>query len=362
MKALQCLLVRVLTIFVVLPASAAVLLDDDWDDGDRTDTDLPNESAWYASSFASTPTLSSSVGSLQGHVMMFETNTSSRLWITHFAPSGSPAELAVGDTLKATLVFMASNVTTAPGTSRGLRIGLFNFSEPGASHVSADGFSTGSGGGAPGTNVTGYMLNMNFGETFTINNPLQLMKRTDLPTNNLMGATAVYTALGSGGGPSGGPGFINGRPYTLEFTARRLQAAVQITTTFSDTNGWSISHTVTDANNPYFRFDGFALRPNAVADTAHTFTFTQFKVERIPFEVRITSLRLVPPFNDVTLTFDTLPGKTYQVEWRANYSATSQWNPLGETHSGTGGSVQVDDTDASFEVERYYRVVQLPDP
>src|SRR5262245_2587819 len=94
-----------------LPCSGAVLLDDDWDDGDRTDTNLPEESAWYANNTGTpaTPTLSVAVGSLTGNVRMFETNTSSRLWITHFTPAGSPVELGLKDLLKITLVFTPSN-------------------------------------------------------------------------------------------------------------------------------------------------------------------------------------------------------------------------------------------------------------
>src|SRR6185503_6340317 len=141
-------------------AFATVLIDDDWDDGDRTDTNLPEEAAWYGSTAAGGATLSAVPGALNGLVRVFETNTSSRLWITHFTPAGIPAELSLGDTLKASLVFTATNIATAPGTGRGLRIGLFNFSEPGAARVSADGFSTGTGGGAPGANVTGYIVNM----------------------------------------------------------------------------------------------------------------------------------------------------------------------------------------------------------
>jgi hypothetical protein len=60
-------------------AFGAVLLDDNWDDGDRTDTNLPDESAWYGSTAFSTATLSASVGALRGNVLMFETNSSSRL-------------------------------------------------------------------------------------------------------------------------------------------------------------------------------------------------------------------------------------------------------------------------------------------
>jgi hypothetical protein len=342
-------------------ALGAVLLNDTWDDGDRTDTNLPEESAWYGSTAFSTATLSASVGALRGNVLMFETNSSSRLWITHFAPAGSPAALAVGDTLKATLVFIPSNVTTSSGTTRGLRIGLFNFSEPGASRVSADGFSTGAGTGAPGTNVTGYILNMNFAETL-IANPLQIMKRSVLETNNLMGTTGggVYTSLGSGGGAQAGPGFQNGVPYMFEFIVKRSETGVEITTRFSDTNGWSIAHTVTDANNPNMRFDGLALRPNAVADSAQAFTVTQCKVELLPFELRISSIGLLPPFNDTAVSFPTQRGKTYQLEWRANFNPGSSWNSLGEVINGDGAVATRVDSDASFEVERYYRLVELP--
>jgi hypothetical protein len=357
MKALKYLFAFSLMIGLTLAAPAAVLLDDDWDDADRTDTNLPEEAAWYGSTAFSVPTLGAEAGALRGNVLMLETNTSSRLWITHFTPSGSPTELAIGDTLKATLVFIPSNVT-AGSSGRGFRIGLFNFSEPGASRVSADGFSTGAGGGAPGTNVTGYMLNMNFGQTL-IGNPLQLMKRTDYTNINLMGALAAFTSLGSGGIATEG-GFRSDVEYTFEFTLKRLQAGVEVTARFSDTNGWSLTHTATDANNPHVRFDGFALRPDGVVNTAHSFTFKQFKVEHVPYELRIRSLELIPPFNDALLTFEALRDKTYQVEWRANLSPTSGWNPLGGPITGNGELATVQDQDAGFESERYYRVVQLP--
>jgi hypothetical protein len=344
-----------------LPGTAQVLLDDDWDDGDRTDTNLPEESAWFANNAAGSPTLSAAVGALIGNVLMFETNTSSRLWITHFTPAGSPTELGLGDMLKITLVLTASNVTTSSSTSRGLRIGLFNFSEPGAARVSADGFSTGAGTGAPGANVTGYMLNMNFAQAFTIAAPLQIMKRTDLPNINLMGASAVYSSLGSGGGPSEAPGFSNDVPYTLEFIVRRGSDAtmdsVDITTRFSDTNGWSIEHTATDFTTPTFRFDGFAMRPNSVADTADSFTFSQFKVERIPFSLRIISLELLA--FDTVLTFETLPGRSYEVQARAALDDANPWTTIGSV-TAAGTTESVTDFDGSLHARRFYRVVQLP--
>ena len=340
--------------------SGAVLLDDDWDDGDRTDTNLPEESAWFANSTGSpaTPTLSVAAGSLTGNVRMFETNTSSRLWITHYTPSGSPVELGLKDRLKITLVFTPSNVAILSAATRGLRIGLFNFSEPGAARVSADGFSTGSGGGAPGANVTGYILNMNFGQILT-NSPLEIMKRTGTTDANLMGSSGVFTRLGIGGGSAGAPGFSNGMTYTMEFSIKRNVSSVDITTTFSDTNGWSITQTATDSSDPTFHFDGFAMRPNSVADTADAFVFTRFKAEVFPFTPRITGV-LLSAF-DAQITWDTLPNRMYQLEARATLGPGDSWMVL---HSVTavGESESFTDQDFTSREQRFYRIVQLPLP
>lgn len=350
-----------ITFTLASPGFSAVLLDDDWDDGDRTDTNLPEESAWFASSFSGTPTLTAAVGALTGNVRMFETNISSRLWITHFTRTNDPVQLGVKDLLTITLVFTPSNVTTMPTTDRGLRFGLFNFSEPGAARVTGDGFSTGAGGGAPGTNVTGYMLNMNFAQTFTVT-PLQIMKRTGTTNISLMGTTSggTYTALGgNGGGAAGSPGFSNGVLYTFEFSVKRLQdTLLEITTTFSDTNVWSISHTVMDANGPTFQFDGFGVRPNMVPDTADAFVFTRFKAEVIPFAPRVTIA--VPGF-DAQITWDTIPNRMYQLEARDTFDPSASWMLL-HSVTATGDSESFTDPDATSREQRFYRVVQSPVP
>jgi hypothetical protein len=293
---------------------------------------------------------------LTGNVLMFGTNAGSRLWITHFTPAGSPITLGLGDMLRITLVFTPNNFPVTTPNSRGLRFGLFNFSEPGAARVSGDGFSTGAGAGAPGVNVTGYILNMNFAQTL-IANPLQIMKRTDTPTNNLVGASAVFTALGSGGGPAGGAGFNSGVEYTFEFSAKRLDAATEITTKFSDAAGWSISHTATDATAPTLSFDGLAIRPNGVADTTESFAFTRFKAELVPYELRFSSLRF-DAIEGVILTWDSRPGVSYQIEWRAGFAEGTPWALL-ETVSATGLSTSYTDFLGLFETQRFYRVVEV---
>ena len=335
-----------------------MLLNDTWVDGDRTDTTLPDESAWFASNVGSTPTLTASSGMLTGNVRMFETNTSSRLWITHFTPAGMPVELADGETLKVSVAFSVVNVTTSPTTSRGLRIGLFNFSETGAARVTGDGFSTGSGGGAPGTNVTGYILNQNFGERFTINSPIQLMKRTDTANVNLMGASAVFTALSSGGGNTGDLGFRNGVPYLLEFSVKRLGSSAGITCRFSDNAGWSIQHTAVDSSSANFRFDGLAFRPNSVVDTADAFLFSRCRAETIPYELRVLSLEYPTPMG-ARVRWSALIGKSYQIEWRTSFDAGSAWTALGSVVAAA--SVEsFDDLDAFLNTEGFYRVVQMP--
>jgi hypothetical protein len=338
-------------------SQAAVLLDDRWEDGDRTDTNLPEESAWFASSATSTPTLSVATNALVGNVLMFGTNAGSRLWITHFTPAGSPVQLALWDTIKVTLMFIPSNVTTSGSTSRGMRIGLFNFSEPGAARVSADGFSTGTGGGAPGASVTGYLLNMNFAQAFSISSPLQIMKRTDTANVNLMGASAVFTALSSGGGASGSPGFSNGVPYKLEFSVTRYETFMEVTTRFSNTNGWSIFHSSTDTVPLSYGFDGFALRPNSVADSAESFTFTEFKAEYIQFAVRIASIEMRP--NDALITWNARPGKRYQLEGRYRLDPNEPWLLVGSVDA-TGNVASFPDDEAPFEPQRFYRVMELP--
>lgn len=352
-----CLLA--ITSMLAASASAAVLVEDSWADGTREDTNLPEESAWFASNAATTPTLSASPGSLLGNVLMFATNAGSRLWITHFTPAGSPVTLGTGDTLKVTLVFTPSNLPAVLPTSRGLRFGLFNFSEPGAARVTGDGFSTGAGAGAPGANVTGYILNMNFAQSL-INNPLQIMKRTDTATNNLMGASATFTSLSSGGGPAGGAGFTNGVEYTLAFSMKRLESSVQVTTTFSDPSGWNISHTASDPSNPTFSFDGFAIRPNGVADTAESLTFSRFKAELIPYELRITSVTF-DLAQGIVVTWDSRPGTNYRLEYRQAFGDDTPWTTLSAV-TATTLSTSLADFDGLFETQRFYRVVEVPSP
>jgi hypothetical protein len=257
-----------------LSAQGQVLLNDTWADGTRNNQNLPAESAWFSSD-SSGASLTAAVGSMTGAIP-----SGSVQWLTYYTAAGSPATLGLGQTLTLTTVFTPTGVG-AENTGRNLRIGLYDFS--GGTRVAADGYSTGSGTGAPGAGVTGYMLNMNFGTTFGVDAPLQIMERTAVSSINLMGASGDYTSLSSGPtGRTGTPGFADGTEYTLEFSVTRTAAdSVDITTRFFG-GSLDISHTATDTSGANLAFDTFAIRPAGSAVVATSFAFSQFGVEVIP--------------------------------------------------------------------------------
>ena len=246
--------------------STNVYLDDRWLDGTRTGTFFPADAAWFASSAAS---LAAVTNGLVGTPDPAVTLT----WWTYFTGNSSTlAHLTVGDTLRATLKFTASGITN--NNARGLRLGLYN---------SASGLRTLTDGASPnGTNFTGYMLNMNFSTVWNFSaGTMQFLERTNLGSGNLIGTVNDYFALASGGPASGGAGFSNGVPYTLQLLVKRNASSVDLTATFTTTNSWSASFTATDTSNFTSDFDTFAFRPALQSQSATNFTFTEFKVELV---------------------------------------------------------------------------------
>src|SRR6202023_434831 len=100
-----------------------------------------------------------------------------------------------------------------------LRIGLFDYADGGNRVVADDATVGGSAGN--GINVSGYMLSLDFGPSFTANSPLSILARNILNDVNLLGTTSDYLSLGSGpsgGGYSNAPAFQAGVQYTLVFS------------------------------------------------------------------------------------------------------------------------------------------------
>jgi len=275
-------------------ASAAVLVDDSWADGSRAEQNLPSESAWYA---ASASTLTSVPGSMTASI-----GTSSALWLTYFTAEGTPSMLGLGETLELTTVFTPGTVSPA-STSRGLRIGLYNYAA-GGTRVAADGFST---SGANGTHVQGYLLEVNFTSLFG-DVPLRLRKRTNLGSSNLMGTSGDYTTLATGGGSAGDPGFVSGTPYTLQWTLTRqgdeysswMTIACRVHGADLDLSMSCEDYGGEFYGDPVTAFDACAFRPANAADTADTLAFTRLSVEG-PAGMRVAPWIVADP-TDIALT------------------------------------------------------------
>lgn len=254
----------------VLSSSAqtdTILLDDTFADGTRNMTSYPTESAWFASSAS---TLAVVPGTLTG-----TDGTGSAMWLTYLDTAATT--LNVGDTFQLTLDFNVNSVAVQ-NASRGVRIGLFDFSN--GTRVTSDTFSTGTGTGAPGAGVQGYMLNLNVGSTFGVAGPIQVNARTNINSVSLEGTSADFSAIaGTPNGAIGDPGISNNVPYVLTFSVTRTGAsAAQINASIVGAN-LNVTNQATDSTFAHFAFDNLAVRPNGNATGAGTWNFTEVRAD-----------------------------------------------------------------------------------
>jgi hypothetical protein len=304
-----------LTVNLPVHTPLGVVLDDRWDDGNRSSGPIGiSNSVWYAS-------VSNSLTASVNSMIATASPTANRLWVGYFTPDPeTPVDLAVGHAIRATLVFTPSNVATQNTST--LRFGLFNYADN-ATRLSADGSSSGNA-----VNVTGYMLTQNFGESFGQDSPMNLYVRNDLASANLLTSTAQYASLGSGpAGSSNAPAFTSGTEYTLELTvARTSETATRFTTRITG-GSLDILHSEIDDTYAYRRFDTIAIRSNRSWDSADSLNITRLLVEvieppatSIPLDIELSGNNVIlrwenPAFTlqaapTVTGTYTNVPGAT----------------------------------------------------
>lgn len=287
---------------------------------------------------------------------------SSSLWLAYFTnPGDQPIHLGVGRTLRVTMPFTPNGYASKTGNGA-LRFGLFDYAD-GGNRITADGGNvTGSTGN--GSNVRGYMLSVDFGPTFTANSPLSLLTRIGMGDNNLMGTTGAYQSMGSGpagGGYDGAAAFQAGTTYNLVLSVTRTDInAVTFQVSISG-GGTNWSHSATDTDFAYHRFDAFAMRPNSLETAADSFTFTDFVVEVLqaaltvpPFS--ITDVEALSP-TSVKLTWDSVAGATYHVLTRDSLSS-GNWS-TNATLLATGVSTSYTNTPTTG-TQTYYQISAPP--
>jgi hypothetical protein len=279
----RCTAAAAMTVVGLAAGSASanvVLLNDTFADGSRTETNLPNESAVYASH---PDAVTMGPGSLS-----YSQSTSSQRLHTYFAPVGNPVSVGVGEQLLAEIDFYARD-GLGTSTSRNFRVGLFH--DPDGTHVTTDGYNDAGGSGNPWANAEGYSAFFPLSSSPGTTNLFQIGKRTvtDGSQTSLMGAGAAWTQASAGGGVV--TAALNNL-YTLAIELDRISTdQMNVTYTLSDASGVLATQTVVDSTDasshlgigaPYVNFDMLAFRFSAANGTADRLEFTRFHVEHIP--------------------------------------------------------------------------------
>ena len=225
-----------------------------------------------------------------------------------------PVDLAVGNTIKVTCTFTPNSFYYFTNNAA-FRIGLFDYADGGSRVTNMDscvGGSTGSG-----VNVRGYMLWVDFGQTFSSSSPLSMYSRVNLGDINLMGTTGDYVSLGggpSGGGYAGAQAFQAGVQYSLVYSVTRNALNSVIITNSIRGGGTNWTFSLTETNQSYHRFDAFAMRPNSIETSADSFNISELKVEvlagpTIPDSITLTNISRSG--NNVTLAWLPTPAGAY---------------------------------------------------
>jgi hypothetical protein len=262
-----------------------IYLDDTFADADRTDSNLPSESAVYASH---PPGVTMSAGSLAYNL----TEASTQRLHTYFAESvdngGGPVTIDVGQMLITTLEFTSAN-TLAGGNSRTHRWGVFSTPEV-TSHVEAD-LANDSGavptGTGPWASADGYSVFM-----IPTSNPtsqiFQIGKRVANATGNLLGTAGNHAQSTSGGGIVP---WIANHEYTVQMELHRVAVdQMDVTVSLSDSTGVLATQTVSDTptmfgtiaeTNPiYTDFDLLGMRFSDPPGS--NITYHRYQVELVP--------------------------------------------------------------------------------
>jgi hypothetical protein len=266
----KLLMLMLISCLIPTIAFAEVILYDTFADGDRTDTDLPYESAFWASSAGDVTTTA-------GNVRLTMADSSRRMH-TYFAPAGSPVSLNVGEKLIATINFIPEG-GFVDSTSRNFRFGLFYDDEQYAKDGVGD-----SGINNGWYDATGYNVQFSLSSS-TTTAKARVGKRTALDGSySLLGSDSAYTYA-----PNGDP--VTNLSLNTVYTVQMIldyQAVDLMQVTFNFLQGSSILAlaSLTDdgafGGQPiYTNFDLLQFRLSKVDGTAEVINFQSIMIEHV---------------------------------------------------------------------------------
>jgi hypothetical protein len=282
------------------PALAALVVNDQWRDTNRTeptttttagpysengvdaDGDGDIESRWWRSGTSGTMNVNQPGGgaAINGSPNVLRTNTTtatSASWTTYFTPESTTVNLAnQGDSMLVTWKFTPITVNSASTSGSGFRLAVVNSTSTGRVAADATPISD---------TYTGYAIFMNMNTTLGAADPFALLERTN---------PAVASAFLSAGGSwtqlddeetSGVAGYTSGTEYTFTMSFAHnnsdgLDIAASMTGGSVGGDGsLNVTFTDTTPNGSSFAFDTFGLRPSTLEDSAAFFETSLFRVE-----------------------------------------------------------------------------------
>lgn len=252
-------------------ASAQIIVNDSFSDGDRGNTG-PLQAAWWSSTSAGNNSVEAGVGYLG-----LATGTSGRGLHGTFAPQ----TLGVGDTLTATFTFRTP--TTVGTTDGGFRFSLGDLNNGG---LAAD-LDTGSSVTQPlFQNLPAYMVDFDVNKADASDDVNVRKHNASDPTGRFMGTTTVWTTINSG--PDANYAFTANTEYVAVVSLTRTGAdSMDIFGSLSQNNVLLASHTATDASGiaNHFGLAGVWVNSNvfgssSALDTADNgIDFSNIKIE-----------------------------------------------------------------------------------
>jgi hypothetical protein len=286
-------------------ASAAIIVEDTWQDGERlypfaaapslsapsatffaetnpagtpndADADTDIESMWFRGGAGTLDPLAAG-GPMRGTGYA----ASSASWSTYFTPESNEVTLAnAGEALRLTWVFKTGDVNLT-NASQSLRLGLV---DSGASAGGAARPTSNTGSATPGGAMDGFAIFANMGETLGAASAFQLKARS--AESAFLSAGADWSTNLANDGTTGDPGYLDNSVYTLVWTiTRNATNTLDIVATMSGPNLGTLE--ATSLNTPWNgagdpKFDLFGIRPSNTAQTSDLFDTSLFRVELIP--------------------------------------------------------------------------------